>query len=386
MAFPRLPRSFTRKFHKTENKRERTIQGNFLIPVPAGSQISDDFPKRVALGEMIANTENLRILSPVNGIVDLTEDRSYFQIKQDGAWTTTSPFLRRVSNYETFLEDCKKGALASLDFKDLPLDKYFSSFQKTDSFEIFLAPYSRYNNLPFLGIIAKEMAEALLEFSQMLAEIFPNARIHNFLNTSGLSFTHPDGIPEYFISKHSKKDIKQITSDIESRKLMYLGPETIFHILRMVYYLEPFTRRHLYVCLVDRKGRIDTESRYFFLNNGQSLDFIIQNFDKRYKVASFESMYESVSPHDIHSLGNFNIYQHNILVLYERLPVIRNAFPCIDCFECNTYCPTDASPYSVIKGNADDFIKSRCIECGICTLHCPSGIDIRTKIVGAKQA
>ncbi len=385
MVFPRLPRSFTRKFHKTENKRERTIQGNFLIPVPPGSQVLDDFPKRVSLGEVIASTPNLRILSPVNGLVALTEDRSHFQIKQDGAWTTASPFLRRVCSYESFIADCKEGALASLDFPDLPLDTYFSAFSKSDSFEIFLAPFSRYNNLPFLEIIENEMAEASLEFVQTLAEIFPNAKIHNFLNSKEHRFVHPEGIPEYFVSKQLKSDIKTITASIESKKILYLGPETLYHILRMVYYREPFTRRHLYVCLVDRKGRIDTESRYFLLTNGQSLDFIIQNFDKRYKVASFQSMYEAISPHDIHALGNFNIYKHSILVLYERLPVVRKAFACIDCFECNTYCPTNANPYAIVKGSADLFLNSQCIQCGICTLYCPSGIDLRTKITGAKQ-
>jgi len=386
VVFPRLPRSFTRKFNKTENKRERTIQGNFLIPVPTGSQFLEDFPKRVLLGEMIASTQNLRILSPVNGLASLSEDRNFFQIKQDGAWHTTSPFLRRVSSYETFLADCKEGALASLDFPNLALDKYFGSFYKTDPFEIYLAPFTRYNNLPFLEIIASEMKEAVSEFVLTLAEIFPNAKIHNFLNSDASQYTHPDGIPEYFISKFQKSNLKKITSELESRKIMYIGPETLYHILRMVYYREPFTRRHLYVCLVDRKGRIDTESRYFLLTNGQSLDFIIQNFDKRYKVASFQSMFEAVSPHDIRSLGNFNIYEHNILLLYERLPVIRNAFPCIDCFECNAYCPTGANPYSIVRGHSEDFISSQCIECGICTLHCPSGIDIRSKIIGAKKS
>jgi ferredoxin len=386
VAFPKLPRSFTRKFHKTENKRERTIQGNFLIPVPSGSQIPDDFPKRVVLGETLVGSQNLRILAPVNGLASLTSDHTHFQIKQDGAWSTTSPFLRRVSNYESFLADCSEGALASLDFPDLPLDKYFASFSKTESFTVYLAPYTRYNHLHFSEIIAQEMQEALTEFELLLCQIFPNAKIYNFLKSERSSFTHPMGIPEYFVSKQQKAGIKEANESLSRHKVMYLGPETVYHILRMIYYREPFTRRHLYVCLVDKKGRIDTESRYFLLTNGQSLDFIIQNFDKRYKIASFQSMYEPVDSHDIRSLGNFNIYEHKVLVLYERLPVIRNAFPCIDCFECNTYCPTGANPFSIVKGFADDFVKSQCIECGICTLHCPAGIDIRSKIIGVKQS
>jgi ferredoxin len=385
VPFPRLHRSFTRKFHKTENKRERTIQGNFLIPVPKGQVVPDLFPKRVTLGETLLDTQNLRILAPVNGLASLTSDGSYFQIKQDGAWNTASPFLMRSHTYESFLEDCREGALSSLDFPDLPLDKYFLHFKKEDSFDVYFSPFTRYNHLPFLDIILSEMNEAMSEFEKLIKTIFPNATLHNYLQAKGADFSHPDGIPEYFISRKKNISILESKIALDSRKILYLGPETVYHILRMLYFREPFTRRHLYVCLVDRKGRIDTESRYFLLTNGQSLEFIIQNFDKRYKIASFQSMYEAGASLDIHSLGNFNIYEHNTLLLYERLPVLRNAFPCIDCHECNTYCPTQANPYSLTSGNIENFQKLQCIECGICTLYCPSGIDLRTMILGVKK-
>lgn len=382
MVFPKLPRSFTRKLHKTENKRERTIQGNFLIPVPPGSSLPDDFPRRVSLGEILVDAQTKRILSPVNGLASLTADRTHFQIKQDGAWRTDSPLQITSYTYETFLEICKVGALASLDFEHLTLDQYFSSFKKDGTFDIFLAPYARYNYLPFSNFILDEMPEAFKEFESLIRKIFPNAKIHNEIKPDFIPFKHPDGIPEFFISQKTGSTIRDALTALDSRTVMYLGPETIYHVLRMAFYNEPFTRRHLYVCLVDRKGRMDTESRFYLLTNGQSLDFVIKNFDSRYKIASFQSMYEGVNSLDIRSLGNFDIYNHSILLLYERLPVIRNSFACIDCYECNTYCPTNANPIAVVKNNSEEFVKSQCIQCGICTLYCPSGIDIRSKIQG----
>ncbi|MDZ4724781.1 MAG: 4Fe-4S dicluster domain-containing protein [Leptospira sp.] len=385
MVFPKLSRGFTRKFHKTENKRERTIQGNFLIPVPTGHQIPDQFPRRVSLGEVLVTTPNLRILAPVNGIVSLNEEKTHFQIKQDGAWNTNSPYDPKSLTLDTFINECKMGALASLDFPNLTLDQYFSSFQPMETFEIFIAPYTRNNFLPFSEILHDEMRPALREFITLLQQLFPKATMFNYLENHQSKFKHPQGIPEYFISQKTNQNIPSIREALSSRKVMYLGPETIYHILRMIYFKEPFTRRHLYVCLVDKKGRIDTESRYYLLTNGQCLDFLVKHLQGRYKVASFQSMFESVTIEDINSLGFFNIYEHQVLVLYERKPVKRKAFACIDCLECNTYCPTNANPISIVKNRHSQFNVSNCIECGICTLYCPSGIDLRSMIQVEKE-
>ncbi len=386
MLLPRLPRAFTRKFHKIENKRERTIQGNFLIPVPPGSEIPNVFPKRVELGEVLVETGSLRILAPVNGVASLTESRSHFQIKQDGGWRTQSPYSSKSYTYEELLNTFQKGALASLDFPSVSLQTYFSYFSSQKEFNIILSPYSRYNHLDFKEMIESEMADAFSQFGALLQSVFPKAVLQNYFLAEKLEYKHPDGIPEYLIHTKMGLGIEEANHSLRHCELLYLGAETIFHILRMLYYGEPFTRRHLSVCLVDKKGRLDTEPRQFLLTNGQALDFIPQNIDQRYKVASFQGMFEPIQSVEIHSLGNFNIYEHYNLTLYERLPVIRNEFACIDCYECNTYCPTKANPLALVKTREDEFLKSSCIECGICTLYCPSGIDIRARILEAKES
>ncbi|GBF51800.1 hypothetical protein LPTSP4_33380 [Leptospira ryugenii] len=386
MNFPKLPRTFTRKLHKTENRRERTIQGQFVIPVPTGVVIEGDFPRRVELGDTLVFTDQMRILAPVHGIVTKSEDGSFFYVQQDGAWKTNSPLQIPELNLESLLAECTKGALASLDFPDCPLDQYFRSFSPQTSFDIYLAPYSRYHFLPFSEMLWQEMPEACQDFPILLQKIFPKANILSFLRANTDDYAHPDGIPEYFLSKERKCNIIDAKKDISDRKILYLGPETIYHILRKLYYGEPFTKRHLYICLVDKSGRIDTVQRYYLLTNGQSLEFLSKDMENRYKVASFQSMFESVESIDIQSMGFFNIYRHSILLLYERKPVKRSAFACIDCFECNSYCPTKANPFALVKHRNDEFVKEDCVDCGICTLYCPAGIDLRTMIQLEKSA
>lgn len=382
MLFPRLPRAFARKFHKTENKKERTIQGQFLIPVPAGSVLSDSYPTRVTHGQVMLAHNGKKVLAPVNGVASLTADQKYFQIKQDGSWSTTSPYHFRQYDFPTLLESFDEGALYSLDLMETPLKDYFQKFKKDSSFKIVLSPFCRYQHLNFEEMILRDMKDAYLSFIDLLKSIFPKAEVSNFFEVSSLDFKHPNGIPEFFLHKQFHEPVDKTRKSLIQHEVLFLGAETIFHILRKLYYNEPFTKRHLAVFLVDRKGRMDLEPRQFFLTNGQALAFIPANLDKRYKIASFETVFEEVEPLDVGSLGYFNIYEHYSITLYEKLPAARKEFSCIDCMECNNYCPTHANPVQLIKGKVEEFEKNQCISCGICTVYCPSGIDIRKRIEG----
>lgn len=380
MLFPRLPRAFARKFHKTENKRERTIQGQFLIPVPAGSVISDSYPTRVTHGQVMLSHNGTKVLAPVNGVATLTADQKYFQIKQDGSWSTSAEYRFQNYDFSSLLDAFDEGALASFDIRDLPLKDYFSRFKTSSSFRVVLSPFSRYQHLDFEEMILTSMKDAYVSFVSLLTSIFPKAEVTNFFEIPTLKFEHPNGIPEYFLHKQLQWGVLKAKKELRSDQILFLGAETIYHILRKLYYGEPFTKRHLAVFLVDRKGRMDLEPRQFFLTNGQSLAFIPANLDKRYKIASFDTVYEAIKPMDVTSLGYFNIYEHYSITLYEKLPAVRKEFSCIDCLECNQYCPTHANPFQLIKGKTEDFDKDKCINCGICTVYCPSGIDIRKRI------
>ncbi|TGL08590.1 oxidoreductase [Leptospira bouyouniensis] len=380
MLFPRLPRAFARKFHKTENKKERTIQGQFLIPVPAGSVISESYPTRVTHGQVMLSHNGTKVLAPVNGVATLTADQKFFQIKQDGSWSTNSIYQFQSYDFSTLIDAFDEGALASLDIQDMPLKDYFLKYKSNSNFQIVLSPFSRYQHLDFEEMILTSMKEAYVSFIELLKTIFPKVEVTNFFEIPTLKFEHPNGIPEYFLHKQFQWDVTKAKKALQSNSVLYLGAETIYHILRKLYFGEPFTKRHLAVFLVDRKGRMDLEPRQFFLTNGQSLAFIPNNMDKRYKIASFDTVFEAIQPMDVNSLGYFNIYDHYSITLYEKLPAVRKEFSCIDCMECNHYCPTQTNPFQLIKGKIEEFDKDKCVSCGICTVYCPSGIDIRKRI------
>ncbi|TGK99748.1 oxidoreductase [Leptospira levettii] len=380
MLFPRLPRAFARKFHKTENKRERTIQGQFLIPVPAGSEITDSYPTRVTHGQVMLSHNGTKVLAPVNGVATLTADQKFFQIKQDGSWSTSSKYQFQSYDFSSLINAFDEGALASLDINEMPLKDYFLKFKSNPSFQIVLSPFSRYQHLDFEEMILTSMKEAYSSFIELLKTTFPKIEVKNFFEIPTLKYEHPNGIPEYFLHKQFHWDVKKAKKSLQSNEILYLGAETIYHILRKLYFGEPFTKRHLAVFLVDRKGRMDLEPRQFFLTNGQSLAFIPSNLDKRYKIVSFDTVFEAIQPMDVNSLGYFNIYEHYSITLYEKLPAVRKEFSCIDCLECNQYCPTQANPFQLIKGKNEEFDKDKCVTCGICTVYCPAGIDIRKRI------
>lgn len=380
MLFPRLPRAFARKFHKTENKRERTIQGQFLIPVPSGSVLSDSYPTRVSHGQLMLSHNGTKVLAPVNGVATLTPDQKFFQIKQDGSWSTNSVYKYQSYDVHTMLQVFDDGALASLDLINTPLKDYFLKFKTNSSFTLILSPFSRYQHLDFEEMTLSSMKEAFYSFVELLNSIFPKADVKNYFEIPDLQYEHPNGIPEYFLHKQFQWDVVKAKKSLQSNEVLYLGAETIYHILRKLYYGEPFTKRHLAVFLVDRKGRMDLEPRQYFLTNGQSLAFIPANMDKRYKIASFDTVFEAIQPMDVQTLGYFNIYEHYSITLYERLPISRKEFSCIDCMECNQYCPTQANPIQLIKGKKEEFDKDKCVSCGICSVYCPAGIDIRKRI------
>lgn len=385
MLFPKLARAFTRKSHKAENKRERTIQGNFRIPVPEGCQIPEGFPKRVFHGEVLLQFSGKKILSPVNGVANLSPDQRYFEIKQDGTWSTDSLFQSKIYDWDSLLSAFDKGAIYSLDLEFISLKDYFLSFSRDAEIQIVLSPFCRTQHLNFEELIQNSMADAFALFKDLLPSLFPKAQLSNFFNTKDLVYSHPMGIPEFFVHKKKGISVASARKKIHEFQILFLGAETIYHILRKLFYGESFTKRHLSVFLVDKKGRMDTIPRQFYLTNGQSLAFIPKNLDTRYKIASFQSFFESVETRDIDSLGYFNIYENFSLTFYERLPVRRKEFICIECGECNVYCPTNANPLALVQERNDEFLKDQCVSCGICTVYCPSGIDIRKRIQKEKS-
>lgn len=73
------------------------------------------------------------------------------------------------------------------------------------------------------------------------------------------------GFLNIFCHKQFQWDVLKSKKALNTYEVLYLGAETIYHLLRKLYFGEPFTKRHLAVFLVDRKGRMDLEPRQYFL-------------------------------------------------------------------------------------------------------------------------
>lgn len=378
--FPRLPRAFARKFHKTENKRERTIQGQFRIPIPTGARLSQDFPSRVTVGMVLAEKEKNKVLSPVYGVAKVSPEGDAFLIQQDGSWSTKAEFSIPKITAKEFIESLDSGGLYSLDFANLSLAQYLEPLLGSSNVKLVLSPFCRFQHLDFEELIFSECKEAFSAFLEMLNELFPKVQLCNFFGDNKLIYKHPLGFPEYFLSHKLPYDISSAKAALIDKSVVYLGAETIYHLLKRIFYKEPFTKRHLSVFLVDKKGRMDTEPRQYFLTNGQDLQFLLKNVDKEFFAASFESVYDEVEPVQMKELGFFDIYKQFLITFYERKAVRQKPFLCIECMECNYYCPTSANPFQLVKGNSESFLYENCIQCGICTVYCPSGINIRELI------
>ncbi|MCX7999790.1 MAG: 4Fe-4S dicluster domain-containing protein, partial [Leptospiraceae bacterium] len=58
---------------------------------------------------------------------------------------------------------------------------------------------------------------------------------------------------------------------------------------------------------------------------------------------------------------------------------------CIDCNDCNYFCPVQANPKELLNRNKSSFLAEKCIECGLCSVFCPSHIDFARRIRELKE-
>ena len=63
---------------------------------------------------------------------------------------------------------------------------------------------------------------------------------------------------------------------------------------------------------------------------------------------------------------------------------------CIRCGKCVEYCPAKLAPILISENlNKPEKIKKlepcKCIECGLCSYICPAKINLREKVLEAKQ-
>ncbi len=385
MFYPQLPLPSAGFSSEKKKKKELTLQGIFTIPLP-NQLASQEFPRRVSFGERLGETDSAwSVLSPINGIVSLSKDRKTMQLNQDGEWLSKKDYRPRLMDYSEFLEKLKIFGLLHLDFPQTTLVSCFDGSVARPPETIVFSPFTKHNHLNSRDIFSDEELLGVQFLKNQLLAFFPKARILDLLSESKQEFHEPLGNHEFFLSQNLNLTISQVRQKIKDKALFFFGPETLFHLVRALYYSIPFVKRHLVVFLMDYSGKVQPIRREYFLSNGQSLQFLVDEYKEKYATASFESVYEVASPMEIEKLSYFQIQNHSFLILTKGKERERNPFPCIQCLECNGLCPTKANPYALILEEPGRFNKGDCIECGLCTVHCPSGIDLRFMITEAKQ-
>lgn len=380
MFFPKLSLPSAGFSSAKPLKKELTLQGIFTIPLP-NQLTSSDFPRRVTLGESLGETEKgWAVLSPLNGIVSLSKDKKQMLLNLDGEWLSAREYKPKLTDYSEFLLKIKKLGLLHLDFRESTLHSAFDNLNNLKLETIVLSPFTAHNHLNAKELFSEQEKLGIQFLKNQFLSFFPKVKILDLLTEVVDEFSEPLGNHEYFLSKNLGISLREVRTKLADRSLLYLGPETIFHLIRALYFSIPFVKRHLIVFLMDSSGKVGSIRKEYFLSNGQSLQFLVDEYQEKYSTASFESVYDISASMDIQKLPYFQIQNHSFLILTKGKKKERSPFPCIQCLECNGICPTKANPYALILEEPGRFQREECLHCGLCTVHCPSGIDLRALI------
>lgn len=382
MRIPRPERKFSYTRSRKKDRNEYLLEGSFQIALPDEIRFIGEYPRRVHLGDSLGIHGKQKILSPANGIAEIISldfGEKAFRVTQDGSLEPKKEFQNQNYDLNSFLNRLEKSAVYSLDFEDLPLAEYLGEFAKRPDAELVISPFTRFEGPNFRSILQKDYPEELELLSGLLMKVFPKQKIKNFLPDTKIQYKYPMGIPDYFSHKLGGYDILSPEKK-DAGRVYYLGAETIWHLIRSVYFDIPFTKRHLTVKYVNKSGQIERRERIFLLSNGQSFQFLEKLFSFPYETYSLDELFQ---PSRIFSKNEeyfFNIFQDHSLVFFEKKPVKARESICTECMECNQYCPTSANPVSLVRSGLGSFSSHSCIQCGLCTIYCPSGIDLRSRI------
>ncbi len=333
-----------------------------------------EYPRRVSIGDTIFEDENGKILSSVNGIasIDLTDQ---INLVQDGNLKFQSKKELSQFGKSEFLNKLNKYALISLDFKNKSIFELFKIF-KPDG-KIVFSPFTRENFFSYKDLILENFKEEFEFFKVHLEKLFPDASLLDFFNDKTLNKEYPIGIPEYFINK--KLFINETKFPHEN--ILYFGGETIFHLIRTLYYNIPFHERLIQFLFIEKKGKIKKESKW--LKNGTKLDFT--EFEDEFPFFSLNCFYKSDKIFNSKESFNLDIYSTYGFIFSTKSSAENLEQECSDCNDCNYFCPTNAIPRNLLYRETSKFLVNQCIECGICSLICPSKIDLHSKIKTEKQ-
>ncbi|HMV43446.1 MAG TPA: hypothetical protein PK079_04205 [Leptospiraceae bacterium] len=358
---------------------ELNIQGEFygrkLTPV-------GEFPRRLSIGDIIFQDESARILSPANGIAHYYPSTSTIRFTIDGELNFKPQAFNGNYSLESLKQKIDSTGLVSLDFPGQSLSGLFSSLIPDRESFILFVPFTKENLIDYRSKIFEVYKNELEKLKKNIKEIFPNVNVIDFLTDKKMNYIYPEGSPRYFLHKYVGIDIAK---DFPKDRFLYLGPETIYHLIRGLYFNIPFHERYVSVNIINQSGTLEGETKAFLLKNGLNLSDFLNSFQTRYKYFTVNSFYDKQPVYEIGTEFIFDIYKHHSVIICDRIHFEKNEKSCTDCNDCSYYCPVAANPRAILDKDKTGFNSSVCLDCGICSLLCPSHIDLSTRIAEIKQ-
>ncbi len=344
---------------------------------------SGDFPRRVEIGEILFNNSKSKVLSPINGIAYHDSNQSFISLRIDGELNFKPRYERTEFSLLELKNKLNQLGIISLDFENQPLADLLDEFKGSKDTHIVLAPIISEGTYDYKQLLISKFKPELETFKKNLEKSFPNTKILDFLNDKKTDYNYPDGIYKFFLKKYCGIELTNIP---DHKKVLYLGPETIYHLLQGIYYNIPFHERIVGIGLLNKRGKLEGETKYFKIKNGTNLTEFFKNFSSNYnyKYITVNSLYKKKEVFDIGKEFIYNIYKYNYFYICETKSTNNSENLCIECGDCNYYCPVDANPRSLLDKDILNFDKNSCLECGLCTVFCPANIDFQTRIKSIK--
>ncbi|EQA81795.1 hypothetical protein LEP1GSC193_1356 [Leptospira alstonii serovar Pingchang str. 80-412] len=360
--------------------RKTVLEEPFTLFPEPGAVYLKEFPTRVYAGEALVRQSVGTLLSPVDGIASLIqgEHSTKIRIVQDGSFQLSGEIQVDPSlKLEQALEKMDESGLVSLDFPDTTLSSLFKTFQSS---LIVLSPYTKTQPVDFREIILEECRELHIQFLEYIKIWFPESIIKDYIISSVpfRKYEYPVGFPEYFV----KKALSEKT--FQKENILYLGPETLYHLYRALFKKIPYIERHISIYYVEKNGGLKKEESPIKFRDGQSLSFLLLEKKKEYPNFTFNSFFDGGEFHSSSEEYFLDIYKHHSIIFVAGKIREWKELPCTECGECTYNCPLECNPISLVTGQGR-FFANACIECGICTFLCPSGIPLRDKIRDVKN-
>ncbi|MCE9500622.1 MAG: hypothetical protein K8R21_09000, partial [Leptospira sp.] len=333
---------------------------------------------RVQTGDPLYGGKKYSVLSPVTGVASaLADDTLGISLRIDGEIRKKVTFENRILDESDLSARIISSGLFSLDFPNLPLMELFQKFKGEKNSLIVFSPFTKDNLIDFAALTVKEYPEAFALLKNTLKEVYPDSEICDYISGNRIKFKYPLGDPTYFLSRKNSKFRPGMTSH---ESVLYIGPETLYHLLRVLYYSIPFLCRHISILTVDKSGWITSGVRNFLLRNGQNLSFLTSFYRKKFPYFTVNSLYDKNDYYGTDAPFYIDIYRHYSIVYFSVKPGSGRELSCVDCGDCSIYCPVSANPHALVDGQSEKFNSDICIECGICTVFCPSRINFRERI------